>query len=109
MGHAKSSNNYTGRTGVDSNPVPGKRASYATMGWVDCLGNHQYCSVDPGFYRSCSVSDHYNDVTIEECSDWTFEEGNLAWRNSAEDPSVIEEEERSFLAWKDEKRRLCEN
>ena len=49
-------------------------------------------------------------MTIEECSDWIFvEEGNLAWRNSAEDLSVTEEEERSFLAWKDEKRRLCEN
>lgn len=99
VGHAKGSNKYSGRIGADSNPVPGKRASYATMGWVDCLDNHQYCSVDPGSYRSCSVSDHYNDVTIEECSDWIFvEEGNLAWRNSAGDLSVTEEEERSFLA-----------
>ena len=95
----ESSDNYSERTGTDSSQVPGKRASYATTRRVGCRGNHQNCSVDPGFYHSCSVSDHYNHVTIEECSDWIFvEEGNLAWRNSAGDPSASEGEERSFLA-----------
>ena len=102
MSHVKSSNNYSERTGTDSSQDSGKKASYATTrrgGCLGCLGNHQNCSVDPGSYHSCSVSDHYNHVTIEECSDWIFvEEGNLAWRNSAGDLSTTEVEEHSFLA-----------
>ena len=94
-----SSNNYSGGTGTDSSPVPGRKASYATTRWVGCVGNHQNCSVGPGSYHSCSVSDHYNHVTIEECWNWIFVEvGNLAWRNSAGDLSATEGEERSFLA-----------
>lgn len=110
VSHVASSNNYSGRTGTDSSQDSDKKASYATTRRGGCFGNHQNYSVDPGSYHSCSVSDHYNHVTIEECSDWiSVEEGNLAWRNSAGDLSTTEGEERSFLASRDEKHHLCEN